>query len=106
MLTVVPRFGFESVEQYYATMSVGPRLSELQVPALLVQSDPDPMVPPWTYEHHLAPGLQGRQPQLLVRRLGVGGHVGFPARLAFGDAAPVALERHVIAWLLQHGTHG
>jgi predicted alpha/beta-fold hydrolase len=101
-LTVVPRFGFESAEQYYATMSVGSRLAELRLPALLVQADADPMVPSWTYERH----LQQAHPQLVVHRLAVGGHVGFPARLAFGDAVPAALEQHIMEWLMQHGAHG
>jgi predicted alpha/beta-fold hydrolase len=97
-LTVVPRFGFASVEDYYSTMSVGPRLHELKRPSLLIQSVHDPMVPPWTYERHLAQPIR----QLHVERLGSGGHVAFPnVRLAdVTHAAP--LSDQVVAWLTAH----
>ncbi|MET0387140.1 MAG: alpha/beta fold hydrolase [Polyangiales bacterium] len=93
-LTVVPRFGFESVEAYYATQSVGPRLAELTRPALLVQSSVDPMVPPWTYERHLARTL----PQLSVRRLRAGGHVAFPRLLGADGSAKRWLEDQILDW--------
>jgi uncharacterized protein len=98
-LTVVPRYGFGSVDDYYASMSVGPHLSQLAVPTLLVQADRDPMVPPWTYEHH----LQRSHPRLVVHRLKQGGHVGFPARFALAAEDPAArLEEHVLRWLMKH----
>jgi predicted alpha/beta-fold hydrolase len=97
-LTVVPRYGFDSAEHYYSSMSVGPHLPELQIPALLVQSLSDPMVPPWTYEPHLT----ARSPRLDVRRLAVGGHVGFPARVRLGDGPPAGLEHQALEWLLEH----
>jgi predicted alpha/beta-fold hydrolase len=97
-LTVVPRFGFASVENYYSTMSVGPRLHELKLPSLLIQSVHDPMVPPWTYERHLAQPIR----QLHVERLAFGGHVAFPnVRLRdVTHAAP--LSDQVVAWLTAH----
>jgi predicted alpha/beta-fold hydrolase len=88
-LTVVPRYGFGSVDNYYSQISVGPRLPELALPALLVHSDFDPMVPRWTYEPHLA----RTAPNLTVERIAAGGHVGFPER--------VGLEDKVITWLTQ-----
>jgi predicted alpha/beta-fold hydrolase len=96
--TVVPRFGFQSAEHYYATVSVGPRLRELAIPTMLVQVEPDPMVPLFTYERH----LHGLNSATVLHRLNVGGHVGFPARLALGDAAPAQLETRVVEWLLSH----
>jgi predicted alpha/beta-fold hydrolase len=75
-LAVVPRHGFASVDDYYARVSVGPRLPELQVPALLLQSNHDPMVPPRVYARH----LQAPTPKLTVRRVNHGGHVGFAPR--------------------------
>jgi predicted alpha/beta-fold hydrolase len=87
-LTVVPRHGFASVDAYYQSMSVGPRLAELAVPALLVQAHADPMVPGWTYERHVDP----RPPALELRSLNSGGHVGFPRRLG--------LERQLVEWLI------
>ena len=93
-LTVVPRFGFDGVADYYARMSVGPALARLQVPCLLVQSTLDPMVPPWTYERHLA----GPLPRLSVRRIAAGGHVAFPH---VPDAAGQrgSLELQILHWL-------
>jgi uncharacterized protein len=96
-LTVVPRYGFGSVAKYYATMSVGPRLHELQRPGLLVQSSLDPMVPPWTYEPH----LQRRLPNLEVHRLAAGGHVAFPRVSLVHGEAPSALADQILRWFAQ-----
>ena len=38
-------------------------------------------------------------PLLEVRRLGSGGHVGFPPWLDLGEDAPGGLERQVLRWL-------
>ena len=97
-LTVVPRYGFGSVDKYYAQMSVGPRLPELALPSLLVHSDFDPMVPPWTYEPHLARHAE----KVTVERIAAGGHVGFPARVRMGSGESAQLEDQVVSWLLRH----
>lgn len=97
-LTVVPRFGFESVEHYYASMSVGPRLHALSIPSLLLQVEADPMIPPWTYEEH----LQRPSAMLAVERLAVGGHVGFPGQVAIGGSVPAQVDEHIVQWLMQH----
>ena len=39
---VVPRFGFGSVEAYYDRISVGPKLDDLYVPALIISARHDP----------------------------------------------------------------
>lgn len=95
-LTVVPRYGFESAEQYYEAMSVGPRLGELRVPALLIQNDLDPMVPRFSYDKHLS----ASHPRLTTHHLRAGGHVGFPALVQLGDAPAAQLEDQVLSWLL------
>ncbi len=41
---ICPRFGFESLEAFYEAESVGPRLSKIEVPTLLVIADRDPMI--------------------------------------------------------------
>ena len=92
-LTVVPRFGFENVADYYGSMSVGPSLARLQVPSLLVQSTFDPMVPPWTYERYLTAPL----PRLEVRRYPAGGHVAFPPVLDPGGRS-AQLEALILEW--------
>jgi predicted alpha/beta-fold hydrolase len=71
--TVVPRHGFFGVDDYYARMSVGPRLDGLTIPALLILGRDDPMVPPWTLEPSLAAA-----PATVEARWVDGGHVGFP----------------------------
>lgn len=97
-LTVVPRYGFAGAEQYYRDMSVGPVLADLQLPALLISHPHDPMVPPWTYERHLARAL----PALEQRLLTSGGHVGYPPGLDLGEAGPRGVEAQAITWLLRH----
>ncbi len=91
-LTVVPHYGFASVDDYYARMSVGPQLHKLQCPTLLLPSRHDPMVPPWAFEAHLA----AASPQLTVRWIDAGGHVGFPEH--------VGLERQAMQWFAQQGS--
>lgn len=97
-LTVVPRYGFGSVANYYASMSAGPRLHELCVPSLLVQSTVDPMVPPWTYERHLQKPL----PMLEVKRLNSGGHVAFPHVSLDTTMPPASLADQILRWFAQH----
>ena len=77
-LVVVPRFGFGSAADYYASMSVAPHLASLQVPSLLILADGDPMIPPAV----VAPWLPRTGGKLDVRWTRRGGHLGF--RLAGG----------------------
>jgi predicted alpha/beta-fold hydrolase len=97
-LTVVPRYGFASAETYYAEMSVGPVLDQLELPSLLVSHPHDPMVPPWTYERHLARKL----PALEQRLLTSGGHVGYPPGIDLGESGPRGVEAQALSWLLRH----
>jgi predicted alpha/beta-fold hydrolase len=94
-LTVVPRFGFGSAHEYYRVASVAPRLAALDVPALLVQAEHDPMVPAGT----VRPALDQAPPLLDVRWCERGGHVGFPSDLDLGQAAPLGLAQQVRSWL-------
>lgn len=102
-LTIVPRFGFDSVEHYYASASVGPLLSSLATPSMYVQAIHDPMVPPRSTD----PSLATASPALTVVRVDRGGHVGFPASFRLdaheGPAlshAPSGLEAQCVGWLL------
>lgn len=99
-LVVVPRFGFGTVGAYYATQSVGGRLHRLDVPALLVATEGDPMVDAESVRAGLRRGGTG----LRVAWLRRGGHVGMPPRVVLDpdlgvDAAP-GLERQVLTWLI------
>ena len=97
-LTVVNRFGFRSVEDYYDRESVAPRLHSLQVPSLVVASRHDPLVPTET----LLPALDGASRALSVAWVEAGGHVYFPKTLDLGQPGPLGLEHQVIRWLSEH----
>ena len=98
---VVPRFGFESVAQYYAATSIGPRLNALKAPALIVATRHDPMVPIASLE----PFLLSAAPRVIPRITG-GGHVGFPRRLDLGFDAPRGLAAQIGGWFASLPTLG
>jgi uncharacterized protein len=102
---VAARHGFRDADDYYARMSVAPRLPELRVPALLVAAEDDPMVPAGAIrpvlEHH---GWHaGNGLPLDVRWVPSGGHMAFSRRLDLGlgpgpGQAP-GVEAQVLSWL-------
>lgn len=94
-LTVVPRFGFASGADYYSRASVASRLNALDVPALLVNTEHDPMVPAAT----VRPALLAGAPQLDVRWLVTGGHVGFPLAVDLGEPVSRELLPQIMSWL-------
>jgi len=79
-LVVVPRFGFVSVDDYYQSTSVGPRLAGAQIPALILSARADPMIPART----VAPHVERLPAHVTHRWIDRGGHVGFPADLRIG----------------------
>ena len=81
---VAPRHGFADAADYYSRMSVAPRLPELRVPALLLNSDCDPMVP----ARAVRPALERESPNLRVEWVR-GGHVAIPG----------GFDARVIDWL-------
>jgi hypothetical protein len=97
-LAIVPRFGFGTVDNYYAQMSAGPALHGLALPALLVQHRDDPMVPPWTYEAYVA---NDKPDRLELRWLTAGGHVGYPLNADLGEEGPLGVEAQAISWMLR-----
>jgi hypothetical protein len=96
-LTVVPRFGFTDPDDYYTQMSVSKRLDRLAIPALLVASQGDPMVPP----EALLPVLAQGAGRLRVEWVDGGGHVSFPDHVDLGLSGPKGLEGQVVSWLQQ-----
>jgi predicted alpha/beta-fold hydrolase len=91
---VAPRHGFKDAADYYARASVAPRLPDLQVPALLLNSDCDPMVP----ARAVRPGLERASPRLRVAWVRAG-HVAFPSGLDAGLADGTGMDAQVIGWL-------
>jgi uncharacterized protein len=94
-LTVVPRFGFRSAEDYYERESVAHRLGDLQVPSLVVFSSNDPLVPAET----VVPYIRGASRSLSVRWVEGGGHVYFSRHLNLSEAGPCGLENQTVRWL-------
>jgi predicted alpha/beta-fold hydrolase len=95
---VAPRHGFADAADYYARASVAPRLGALHIPALLLNSELDPMVP----ARSVRPALAGASPLLTVRWVRGGGHVYFPQKIKAGlEAAGAAegIDAQAIAWL-------
>jgi predicted alpha/beta-fold hydrolase len=81
---VAPRHGFAGAADYYARASVAPLLPGLRVPALLLNSECDPMVP----ARVVRPALERISPLLRVVWVR-GGHVAFPH----------GVDEEVIRWL-------
>jgi len=92
---VAPRHGFADAGDYYARASVAPCLPDLRVPALLLNSESDPMVP----ARSVRAALEGRASRLEVRWLSRGGHVAFPGELDAGLGDGVGVDAQVIGWL-------
>jgi len=94
-LVVAPRWGFASAEDYYARASVAPILDRIALPAWIVESENDPMVPAWTLQSALA----RVSPTTEVTWTPRGGHVGMPADLDLGRPGPRGLHSQLLAWI-------
>lgn len=92
---VAPRHGFAGAGDYYARASVAPRLPELRVPALLVNSERDPMVP----ARAVRAALRSPAPHLQVRWIAGGGHVAFPRGMDVGLGEGMGVDAQVVGWL-------
>jgi len=96
-LTVVPRFGFRSAEDYYERESVASRLHSLRIPSLVIVGRHDPLVPAET----VAPAIAGASSALNVEWVEGGGHIYFPQSLDLGQRGPLGLEQQVTCWLAE-----
>ncbi|QQR90856.1 MAG: alpha/beta fold hydrolase [Myxococcales bacterium] len=95
-LTVVPRHGFSSVEDYYEQASIAPRLDEIRLPCLIVSSSQDPMLPESNYPKDLS-----FSKSTTYLHCASGGHVAFPDSLNLGFGNRLGLENQTIAWINQ-----
>jgi uncharacterized protein len=84
-LTVVPRFGFRSVDDYYARITLKHRMAEVRVPVLIMGSNHDPVIPPLVMRRALADASRW----VTARWIDGGGHLHFPgsADMGLGPAA-------------------
>jgi hypothetical protein len=69
-----PDAGYASAEDYYAGASAAPHLSGLAVPALVISSENDPLVPAEIFEPHRRSSPLSSVRFLVPRR---GGHLGY-----------------------------
>jgi uncharacterized protein len=92
--TIVPRYGFESVEQYWRSQSAGPRLRDASVPVLFIATEADPMVPAET----LLPHLRRAGAVVDVRWLRRGGHIGFPSDTDLGLPGDRGVFNQILTW--------
>jgi len=97
-VVVAPRYGFKSAEHYYSHVSVGPRLSAIEAPTLMIVTEHDPMVRLST----LVPHLTGTGTVDVIRSR-FGGHVGFPPDIDLGIGPRGPLEDQLVRWLRDHG---
>lgn len=97
-VTVVPRFGFATVDDYYERMSVGPLLTGLKIPSLVIAAVEDPMVP----AESLRPYLQDPGENLWVHWAKRGGHVGFPMNFDMLNGGRPGLAEQSIRWIENH----
>ncbi len=96
-LTVVPRFGFRDVDDYYASQSAGPRLGEITIPVLFVASPADPIVP----ADSLRGALSRAGRRTTVRWVRGGGHVFFPRTANLGLGPNDGVEHQIMGWIGQ-----
>ncbi|MFM2418645.1 MAG: hypothetical protein RL385_3368 [Pseudomonadota bacterium] len=96
-LTVVPRYGFASVDDYYDRACVSHVLHAIETPTLVVAARNDPMLP-W----QIAEAVRPRMSKAITFRWAErGGHAGFPRDLSIGVDGPLGIEAQVEHWLLQ-----
>jgi predicted alpha/beta-fold hydrolase len=98
-LTVVPRYGFASVDDYYERACVSRVLARIERPTLVVSARHDPMLPSHIAERVL-PTLS---PAVTFRWAERGGHCAFPGTLDLGEATELGLEAQLHAWLTRQG---
>jgi predicted alpha/beta-fold hydrolase len=94
-LTVVPRYGFASVDDYYTRACVSRVVDRIALPTLIVAARHDPMLP-WQIADSVRPHLSTAVTFRWAER---GGHTGFPRNLDLGEPGALGLEAQVETWL-------
>ena len=99
---VCPRYGYESVEAYYADVSVAPHLCDLPCPTLMVFTANDPLIP----IHQLKPYLKSVNQHTDVHILTQGGHLGFSGKADLRHPGRKGVQNQVSAWIEQKTSSG
>lgn len=94
-LSIVPRYGFRDVDDYYESQSAARVVDRIEIPALVVASQRDPMVSFGDVTTALLPAAD----TVRLRSTARGGHVGFPADLDLGAEGRRGLEQQCCALL-------
>ncbi len=90
-----PLHGFRNTPDYWARASAKPRLSEIQIPALVLNARNDPFVPAASLPKPVDVG-----PNVTLWQPAHGGHVGFPQGGPPGNV--FAMPPAVADWLASH----
>ena len=99
-LTVVPRYGFASVDDYYERACASRVLGQIARPTLVLAARHDPILPA-----QIAERLSSTfSPALTFRMSERGGHLLFPRDLDLGEQAPLGIEAQVHAWLARQSS--
>lgn len=93
-IVIVPEYGFDGVDDYYAKASAGPHLAAVTVPTLLLHAADDPMVP----GPAMRAALREASAAIDVRFTERGGHLGW----AEGLGTPELANRWSTRTLLQY----
>ncbi len=95
-LTVVPRYGFSSVDDYYTRSCVSYVIDRIERPTLILSARHDPMLP-W----QIAEGMRARFPSAVTFRWAErGGHCTFPSDVDLGlSLGGVGFEGQLHRWL-------
>ncbi len=94
-LAVVPRYGFASVDDYYARACASRIVGKLQRPTLVLSARHDPLLP-WQIAESVRDSFSSAVTFLWAER---GGHAGFPADFDMGERGALGLEAQLQAWL-------
>lgn len=94
-LTVVPRYGFTSVDDYYTRACASRIVGAIERPTLIVAARHDPLLP-WQIAEAIRPNLS---PAIHFRWAERGGHAGFPRDLDLGEQGALGLEPQLHTWL-------
>ena len=86
-------FAFGSADNYYATQSANQYLDRIRIPALLVQSKDDPLIPFAVYDH---PAF-ATNPNLRLLAVEHGGHLGFISK----TRPRFWLDQVLVNWVLE-----